>query len=131
MKRLENKIAVITDTSTGIGFASAHILAEEGAHVLAIDISDSVHDTVKAINQVCNKASGYIVDVSDAHEVERLAHSIHEDYEHIDILFNNAGIDNGAGRIHEFSIDVFDRIMNVDLRGTFLMTKFFLPLMMS
>lgn len=131
MKRLENKIAVITGASTGIGSASAHILAEEGAHVLAIDISDSVHDTVKAINQTGNKASGYTVDVSDAHAVERLAQSIQEDYEHIDILFNNAGIDNGAGRIHEFPIDVFDRIMNVDLRGTFLMTKFFLPLMMS
>ena len=131
MRRLENKIAVVTGASTGIGSASAQILAKEGAHVLAIDISASVHDTVKVINQGGNKASGYNVDVSDAHAVERLAQSIKEDYNHIDILCNNAGIDNAAGRIHEFPIDVFDRIMNVDLRGTFLMTKFFLPLMMS
>ena len=125
MRRLENKIALVTGASTGIGSASAQILAKEGAHVLAIDISASVHDTVKVINQGGNKASGYNVDVSDAHAVERLAQSIKEDYDHIDILCNNAGIDNAAGRIHEFPIDVFDRIMNVDLRGTFLMTKFF------
>src|SRR5699024_9129473 len=77
------------------------------------------------------KASGYTVDVSDEHAIERLAQSIESDYGQIDVLFNNAGVDNPAGRIHEYPIDVFDKIMSVDLRGTFLMTKFFLPLMMS
>ena len=131
MGRLDNKIAVLTGVSTGIGAAAARIMAEEGAHVLAVDISESVHDTVKAINNAGYKASGYTVDVSDEHAIERLAQSIESDYGQIDVLFNNAGVDNPAGRIHEYPIDVFDKIMNVDLRGTFLMTKFFLPLMMS
>lgn len=131
MGRLDNKIAVLTGVSTGIGAAAARIMAEEGAHVLAVDISESVHDTVKAINNAGYKASGYTVDVSDEHAIERLVQSIESDYGQIDVLFNNAGVDNPAGRIHEYPIDVFDKIMSVDLRGTFLMTKFFLPLMMS
>ncbi|WP_182580252.1 SDR family NAD(P)-dependent oxidoreductase, partial [Staphylococcus gallinarum] len=50
MGRLNNKIAILTGASTGIGAASATVLANEGAHVLAVDISEKVHDTVKEIN---------------------------------------------------------------------------------
>ena len=50
MERLENKIAVITGASTGIGKASAVALAKEGAHVLALDISDQLEETVQSIN---------------------------------------------------------------------------------
>ena len=131
MGRLNNKIAILTGASTGIGAASAKVLANEGAHVLAVDISEKVHDTVKEINNAGNTASGYIVDVSDAHAVERFAQAIKEKYGKIDVLFNNAGVDNAAGRIHEYPVEVFDKILGVDLRGTFLMTKFLLPLMMD
>lgn len=56
---------------------------------------------------------------------------VKQDYGHIDIIFNNAGVDNGAGRIHEYPVEVFDKIMSVDMRGTFLVTKFLLPLMLD
>jgi len=131
MGRLNHKIAVLTGASTGIGAASARVLADEGAHILAIDISDKVHDTVKEINDAGNKASAYIVDISDAHAVERFAEEVKKKYGQVDVLFNNAGVDNAAGRIHEYPVDVFDKIIGVDLRGTFLMTKFMLPLMMD
>ncbi|WP_440858226.1 SDR family oxidoreductase [Staphylococcus shinii] len=131
MGRLEDKVTVLTGVSTGIGAATAHVLAKEGAHVIAVDISEKVHDTVKEINNAGYKASGYTVDVSDEHAVERFAEAIKEKFSTIDVLFNNAGVDNAAGRIHEYPVEVFDKIMGVDLRGTFLMTKFFLPLMMD
>lgn len=131
MGRLENKIAVLTGTSTGIGAATAKVMASEGAHILAVDITDKVYDVVNEINDAGYKASGYIVDVSDATAVEQFADTIKETYGEIDILFNNAGIDNAAGRIHEYPVEVFDSILNVDLKGTFLMTKFTLPLMME
>lgn len=53
------------------------------------------------------------------------ADKVKQDYGHIDIIFNNAGVDNGAGRIHEYPVEVFDKIMSVDMRGTFLVTKFY------
>lgn len=131
MGRLDNKVAVLTGTSTGIGRATAQVMAAEGAHVLAVDVTDKVHDVVNEINNKGYKASGYIVDVSDANAVEQFAESVKSSFGTIDILFNNAGIDNAAGRIHEYPIEVFDSIINVDLKGTFLMTKFTLPLMMD
>ncbi|MBF7016282.1 SDR family oxidoreductase [Staphylococcus durrellii] len=131
MGRLDNKIAIITGASTGIGRASAEALAEEGAEVLAFDISDDLDDTVNAIKNAGGKVKAYHIDISDEHAVERAAKSIKENYGAIDVLFNNAGVDNAAGRIHEYPIEVFDKIINVDLRGTFLMTKFFIPLMLD
>lgn len=131
MKRLENKIVVVTGASTGIGAASAKELAKEGAHVLAVDISEELEQTVQDIEKDGGKATSYRVDVSDEHQVEAFAQKVKDEFEHVDALFNNAGVDNGAGRIHEYPIEVFDKIMGVDMRGTFLMTKFLLPLMMD
>ena len=131
MRRLENKIAVITGASTGIGQASAKVLAQEGAHVLALDISDELEKTVDDINQEGGKATAYKVDISQDQQVKDFADKVKQDYGHIDIIFNNAGVDNGAGRIHEYPVEVFDKIMSVDMRGTFLVTKFLLPLMLD
>nr|WP_242688951.1 SDR family oxidoreductase [Staphylococcus simiae] len=131
VKRLENKIAIVTGASTGIGRASAMQLALDGAHVLAVDISDQLSQTVADIREQGGQATAYNVDVSDDQQVESFANEVERRYGHIDVLFNNAGVDNAAGRIHEYPIDVYDKIMNVDMRGTFLMTKLLLPLMMT
>lgn len=131
MKRLENKIAVITGASTGIGQASAKALANEGAHVLALDISDELEKTVEEINRNGGKATAYKVDISDDKQVQDFADKARDEYGRVDVIFNNAGVDNGAGRIHEYPVEVFDKIMAVDMRGTFLVTKFLLPLMME
>ncbi|WEE08795.1 SDR family oxidoreductase [Staphylococcus epidermidis] len=147
MERLENKIAVITGASTGIGQASAVALAKEGAHVIALDISDQLEETVQSINDNGGKATAYHVDISDDKQVKQFSEKIAQDFGHVDVIFNNAGVDNGAGRIHEYPVEVFDKIMAVDIheypvevfdkimavdmRGTFLVTKFLLPLMMK
>ncbi|MCG2055193.1 SDR family oxidoreductase [Staphylococcus epidermidis] len=131
MERLENKIAVITGASTGIGQASAVALAKEGAHVLALDISDQLEETVQSINDNGGKATAYRVDISDDKQVKQFSEKIAQEFGHVDVIFNNAGVDNGAGRIHEYPVEVFDKIMAVDMRGTFLVTKFLLPLMMK
>lgn len=131
MKRLENKIAVITGASTGIGQASAKALANEGAHVLALDISDELEKTVEEINHNGGKATAYKVDISDDKQVQDFADKARDEYGRVDVIFNNAGVDNSAGRIHEYPVEVFDKIMAVDMRGTFLVTKFLLPLMME
>ena len=131
MKRLENKVAVVTGASTGIGQASANVLAQEGAHVLALDISDQLDQTVEDIKQQGGQATAFQVDISDEQQVQAFANQIKSEFGHVDVLFNNAGVDNGAGRIHEYPVEVFDKIMGVDMRGTFLVTKFLLPLMMD
>ena len=115
MERLENKIAVITGASTGIGKASAVALAIEGAHVLALDISDQLEETVQSINDNGGKATAYRVDISDDKQVKQFSEKIAQEFGHVDVIFNNAGVDNGAGRIHEYPVEVFDKIMAVDM----------------
>ncbi|EHS72179.1 KR domain protein, partial [Staphylococcus aureus subsp. aureus IS-160] len=123
MKRLENKVAVVTGASTGIGQASAIALAQEGAYVLAVDIAEAVSETVDKIKSNGDKAKAYVVDIASEQQIDNFASEIREQFGHVDVLFNNAGVDNAAGRIHEYPTDVYDKIMNVDMRGTFLMTK--------
>lgn len=73
MKRLENKVAVVTGASTGIGQASANVLAQEGAHVLALDISDQLNQTVEDIKQQGGQAIAFQVDISDEQQVQTFA----------------------------------------------------------
>lgn len=131
MSRLEGKVAVLSGTSSGIGAATADVLAQEGAHVLLLDVSKDVEKTAQAIQDKGLKAEAFVVDISKEDEVKDTVKEIEQRFKKVDILFNNAGVDNPAGRIHEFPIEAFDKIIGVDLRGTFLMTKFILPLMMD
>ena len=78
MKRLEDKIAVITGASTGIGQASAKVLAKRRAHVLALDISDELEKTVDDINQEGGKATAYKVDISQDQQVKDFAEKLNK-----------------------------------------------------
>ncbi|MEJ7485421.1 SDR family NAD(P)-dependent oxidoreductase, partial [Staphylococcus hominis] len=86
---------------------------------------------VEDIKQQGGQATAFQVDISDEQQVQAFANQIKSEFGHVDVLFNNAGVDNGAGRIHEYPVEVFDKIMGVDMRGTFLVTKLLLPLMMD
>lgn len=98
---------------------------------MAVDIAEAVSETVDKIKSNGDNAKAYNVDISDEQQVVDFVPDIKEQFGRIDVLFNNAGVDNAAGRIHEYPLDVYDKIMNVDMRGTFLMTKMILPLMMA
>lgn len=132
MGRLDQKVAVITGSATGIGQATALVFAEQGATVVCADVSlEKAQQTVEQITQQGGKAEAVHVDVSDVESVEQLAKHIKETYGTIDVLFNNAGIDEQGGKVHEYPIDLFDRIIAVDLRGTFLVSKFLIPFMLD
>jgi len=132
MGRLDQKIAVITGSATGIGQATALVFAEQGATVVCADVSlEKAQQTVEQITQQGGKAEAVHVDVSDVESVEQLAKHVKETYGMVDVLFNNAGIDEQGGKVHEYPIDLFDRIIAVDLRGTFLVSKFLIPLMLD
>ncbi|WP_214856575.1 MULTISPECIES: SDR family oxidoreductase [unclassified Exiguobacterium] len=132
MGRLDQKIAVITGSATGIGQATALVFAEQGATVVCADVSlEKAQQTVEQITQQGGKAEAVHVDVSDVESVEQLAKHVKETYGTVDVLFNNAGIDEQGGKVHEYPIDLFDRIIAVDLRGTFLVSKFLIPLMLD
>nr|WP_318540679.1 SDR family oxidoreductase [Terribacillus saccharophilus] len=132
MGKLDNRITVVTGGATGIGRATASLFAEEGATVLVADIKkDEMTDLVEAIQSAGGKAEAYEIDVSDEDSVKQFADQVKNSYGKVDVLFNNAGIDQEGGKVHEYPIELFDSIQKTDLRGTFLMSKFLIPLMLE
>ncbi|MFP7494686.1 SDR family oxidoreductase [Terribacillus saccharophilus] len=132
MGKLANQIAVVTGGATGIGRATAALFAKEGATVLVADIKkEDMTDLVNDITSGGGSAEAFEVDVTDDKNIQRFADHIKETYGKIDVLFNNAGIDQEGGKVHEYPVELFDSIQKTDLRGTFLMSKFLIPLMLE
>ena len=119
MKRLENKVAVITGSARGIGFAIASAFASEGALAVVIDLfQDAVDASVGQINDQGYKAAGFAADVTDPQSIERTFAEILAQHTRIDILVNNAGITRD-NLIMKMSEEDWDNVLKVNLKGTF------------
>lgn len=123
MKRLEGRVALITGGCRGIGKATAHRFAAEGARVCVMDIdAAAVEATATSLASEGLDVFAVAADVGDEADVERAVSATVERYGRLDILVNNAGVirDN---LIHKMSPDDWDLVMRVHLRGTFLATR--------
>ena len=130
--RLESKIAVITGSSSGIGKATAERFAKEGAIVICADINlDGVKKATQEIKDAGGEAYAYYIDVAEEEKVKEFTAEIEKKFGKVDILFNNAGTDTEGGKLHEYPVELWDRLMSVDLRGTFLVSKYVIPLMLE
>ena len=125
---LAGRVAVVTGSGNGIGRAIALGLAEAGASVTVSDLLvDDGQRTVREITELGGKAIFVQTDVSMAQDAENLIAATVSAFGRLDILVNNAGTGGTSGRLHELDPDEFDRVINVNLRGTFLCSKFALP----
>jgi 3-oxoacyl-[acyl-carrier protein] reductase len=124
MKKLENKVAIVTGSTRGIGKAVALAMATEGAKVIINDKSNSVEasDLVKEVQNDGGIASFIRADVSQMAEVEEMVNQVLEEYGKIDILVNNAGISRDAFLV-EMSQEDWWEVINVNLGGVFNCTK--------
>ena len=129
MGRLEGKICLITGAGSGIGQASARLFAREGAHVVVADVDDrGAKATVTEIRKGGGLAVAEHVDVTDAGETIALTSRVVKRLKRIDVLFNNAGV-SGVGDIIETEPELFDRVMRVNVRGVYLMSRAVVPVM--
>lgn len=120
--RLNGKTAIITGAASlkGMGFATARRFAEEGAAVLLTDISqDGLVEAAAALAAVTGKALAHAMDVSDPASWTAAVDLVRSRWGSIDILVNNAGLFRGD-TISETSVDTFDALVSVNLRGAFL-----------
>lgn len=124
--KLRGKVAVITGGTSGIGMATARRFAAEGATLVVTGASDA---SVAAARDTLG-ASVHVVrsDAGDAAETQRLYQAIERDHGGIDVLFLNAGIVRN-GRLADLAESVFDEVMRVNLKGTFLALKYAAPLL--
>jgi 3-oxoacyl-[acyl-carrier protein] reductase len=119
MKRLMNKVAIVTGSSSGIGKAIALTFAREGARVVvAARRALLCERTVDQIRKDGGEAMSIVTDVTDERQVDRLITETVSRYGRLDILVNNAGI-GGGSRIADTSTEAFERVINTNLRGTF------------
>jgi NAD(P)-dependent dehydrogenase (short-subunit alcohol dehydrogenase family) len=129
---LNGKVAIITGAARGIGRATAHALAAEGAAVLIADIDDvGAKETVEELVASGATASHVRTEVSDGDSVAVMVQVALERYGQLDILVNGAGISRYGPRIAEITEEDFDDIVAVNLRGVWLGMKHAIPAMVD
>ncbi|MEM7345200.1 MAG: SDR family oxidoreductase [Chloroflexota bacterium] len=126
---INDQVAIITGAGSGIGKAIALTLAEAGAKVVVCGRRpEPIAQTVAAIQAQQGQALAIQADVSKEEDVERVVDTTVETFGTVDILVSNAGI-SGGDYIHQHDIDLWDRVMAINLRGPFLLARTVLPLM--
>ncbi len=122
--RLSGKVALVTGGSRGIGFATAKILAENGATVA---ITGKEKERLeKAVKKIPN-AIGIPADITKTNDVKNVVKKIIEKFGKLDILVNNAGIFPKIKRLHEIDEDEWNKVLDVNLTGQFRFTKEAIP----
>ena len=128
--KLENKVAVITGGTTGIGRAIAEKFLKEGAVVgICSNIESDVESAVKELSAY-GTIRGMVVNIAEKNEDEAMVKAMAEEFGHIDILVNNAGITKDA-QFYKMTDEQFNAVIDVNLRGNYYMTKAVIPFMME
>ena len=118
--RLENKVAIVTGAAKGLGAAMAQLFAQEGAKVIAVDMSPLTYETENVEFQSLN--------VTDPVACKALTDYVKEKYGRIDILVNNAGITRDA-MTRKMTDEMWDLVIDINLKGVFNLTRYVGPMM--
>ena len=131
MFSLQNKIAIVTGASQGIGKTTAELFSRSGAHVVCIARNEEkIKDLVNTISKNGHSASYISCDISDGNLFQNTINSIISDYGKIDILINNAGITRDS-LVLRMKDHQWDEVLNTNLKGAFYGTKSVLRSMMK
>ena len=118
-QRLKDKVCIITGAAQGIGLATSLEFAKEGAIVIACDVQrKAVDEVVEQCIAWGTKSIGFVVDVTDREAIDTMVAQVIQKFGRIDVLVNNAGITKDA-RLQKMTLEQFDRVIDVNLRGVF------------
>jgi NAD(P)-dependent dehydrogenase (short-subunit alcohol dehydrogenase family) len=130
--KLANKVALITGAGSGIGRGSALLFAREGASVAIADIDEAgAAQTERLIRERGGKAIAIGADVSRPEDVQAMVETTVTRLGAIDVLYNNAATEGPICFAAQISVEQFDHVLGVNLRGTWLAMKYVLPSMME
>ena len=128
MSQFEGKVALITGGGGDIGRATALLFAQEGADIAVVDIdAEAAQKVTTEVNAMGRSAIAIQADVSQPEDSQRMIATAMEQFGHLEILFNNAGIGGSNDSLTELSIEDWDRLIAINLRGVFLGCKYGLP----
>lgn len=126
---LDGKVAIVTGAASGIGKAAAELLADYGAKVMILDVSEEKgKEAAEKIRQNNNEAYFYRCDVSNSNDCKKVVEDIKDKFNKIDILFNNAGVTRRKSVV-ELEEKDWDFVLDISLKGAYLMSKYVIPIM--
>lgn len=128
--RFQGKSVIVTGGASGIGEATVQLFSAEGASVVIADVSPKGEEIAQQVNQNGGSAIFIQTDVSKANQAERLIQEAVNQYGRLDILHNNAGV-LVVGDVTTISETDWDRSINVNLKGVYLVSKYAIPAMIQ
>jgi len=130
MNRVKDKVCIVTGAALGIGQACARRLAEEGARIALFDVLDAEGEALARELRASGTDAGYWhVDVSSEASLASAIKAVVARFGGVDVLVNNAGIAGPNKPTHELTVEEWDRVQAVNVRGVFLGTKHVIPCM--
>jgi NAD(P)-dependent dehydrogenase (short-subunit alcohol dehydrogenase family) len=126
---MDGKVCVVTGAAGSIGLASAKLLADAGGKVLLVDREQAALDKAAKTIGAGDHVATHAADVADAAATRGYLDAAVKRFGKIDVLFSNAGVSGDIKPITDYPDDVFDRVMAVNVRASFLACKYGLPLM--
>ena len=124
MKRLEGKSALVTGAASGIGRASSLLFAQHGASVVVVDRASEVEATAEAIRAAGGRAVAVVADVSKEADVEAFIQTAVREHGGLDVCYANAGISGGLVPFDELTVELWERVLGINLIGAFLTVKY-------
>lgn len=132
MKSVDNKVAIVTGAASGIGKAAALLLAAEGARVVVSDIEDKRgNETVEEIKSKGGEAIFVRADTSSPEDNEALVEQTLSHFGALDIAVNNAGIGGELGKTGEYTLEGWQKVIDINLSGVFYGMRYQIPAMKS
>ena len=129
MGKLDGKVAIITGAAGGIGIETAKLFLEEGAKLALVDLSEEdLKEAAESLNAP-DRVITIKADVSEEADVKNYVETTINEFERVDILFNNAGVTGKQTDIVDLELDDFKNIMSINAIGVFLGLKHVLPLL--
>ncbi len=126
--QLEGKVALVTGAGSGIGQASAALMAREGAKVALLGrTEDELQESAEQIRGAGGEAIPVLADVSQPEDMQRAAERVVGEWGRLDIVVANAGINGTWAPIEELEPDDWDKTLSINLKGTFLTVKYAVP----
>jgi NAD(P)-dependent dehydrogenase (short-subunit alcohol dehydrogenase family) len=131
MPNHKDRVIIVTGAAGAIGYATAEILAAQGATVVLVDISKSLEEKTAALAATGANVVAHRADCGDEGEIKGYVDFTVEKFGRIDGFFNNAGVEGMVTPLQDYPVEEYDRIMRVNLRGVFLGLKFVMQQMVK